>query len=284
MKVAIITRNANPWVFFVISRLTIRGVEVIVVNESRPSRRPRWMSFKFLRRRGLLTFCDLFLQWLEAGLARAKCSLFARRQASDSDQPAKGFNAARPFEFRTSLAAMAAAGIDGNSLVQWHDVDDVNSPATIQLLRREKVQHILLCGASLVRISLFQELGPLINAHCGISPQYKGSSPIHWAAFNRDWDKIGFTLHIASAEVDGGPMIHQEKHRPRPGWTLTDLDWFLVYSMYDRLCELVVDDSLTGLIAAAIDQQKGFRNYPPMGLIRSRIASQRLDTFLARLG
>jgi hypothetical protein len=284
LKVAIITRNANPWVFFVIARLTGHNVQVVVINERQPRHRQRWLSIKFLRRRGLLTFLDLFLQWSEAELAQAKRNVIRRGTVPAAIVRASRFDDKRPFEFRTSLAALVEAGITGNPLVTWHDVAEVNSEETIQLLKQGGVQHTLLCGAPLVRIPLFRGLGELINAHCGISPQYKGSSPIHWAAYNRNWDQIGFTLRLASAEVDGGPIVHQERHRPRPGWTLTDLDWFLVYSMYDRLCEIVIADRLGALVTTAVRQEKGYHSHPPMGLLRSKIASRRLNLYLERQG
>jgi hypothetical protein len=282
LKIAVITRNANPWVYFVIARLTSSKIEVVVINEQRQSQKHGWLSVRFVRRRGLVAFIDLQLQHFEASLARCKRKIFGGAAASHLEARIVDFDPNLPFAFKGALLALAGRGVEDDPYTRWHDVEDVNTESTIDLLRESKPKHILLCGAPLVKIPLFKSVGALINAHCGISPQYKGSSPIHWAAYNRDWDQIGFTLHVASSEVDGGPIVLQEKHLPRTGWTLTDFDWFLVYSMYERLCELVIEDQLTGLIASAVRQEKGFRSHPPMGLIRSRIASRRLDEFLAQ--
>ncbi len=102
---------------------------------------------------------------------------------------------------------------------------------------------------------------------------------MQWACYNQDWENIGFTLHIATSEVDGGPIIFQQRLKPHETWTLKDLDWFLVYSMYSKLCELILNNSLTQLISDAKEQPQGHEALPPMGLIRTRVAEKRLKRF-----
>ena len=122
MKVAIITRNANAWVFFVVARLTSHGIPIVVINERRRPHRPRWASIKFLRRRGLFTTLDLVLQWSEAALARLKRGAFRPRSQAAAALRGGDFDAARPFEFRSSLTALAEVGIGKqNSLLPLRD-------------------------------------------------------------------------------------------------------------------------------------------------------------------
>lgn len=192
------------------------------------------------------------------------------------------FNSNAPFEFRKTLAGLVRHGTAENPLVTWRDVENANSGATSEFIKAAGADFVVLCGAPLIKISQFTSVAVLINAHCGICPQYRGSSPIHWAAYRRDWGNLGFTLHIASSRVDGGPILHQERHQPRLGWNLTYLDWFLVYTMYERLCQLIIERRLGDLLKGAKKQPRGFASYPPMGLIRSAIALRRLRRHLAK--
>lgn len=267
--------------YFIISQLTPRGVGVVVINENRQLSCPSWASFRFIRRRGVICYIDLFLQHGVAKLAEFKHKSFGLPAAGDKNIQREPFNPERPFEFRRTLAILSHLGVGENRLVEWHDVDAVNSDAAVALLKSANADFILLCGAPIVKVPLFRGAGKLINAHCGICPQYKGSSPMHWAAYNRDWDNFGFTLHVVSSGIDGGPIIHQERHRPRPGWNLPAFDWYLVHAMYQRLCQLIVEGQLAEMIGRAVEQPRGIASHPPMGLLRSAIASRRLRRYLA---
>ena len=236
---------------------------------------------RFFKRRGLVAYGDLMLLQWEARLASMKRSF---QSNSRPNEPASGvaeMDVSRPFLFRKSLAALVTIGEDSSENGRWFRVANVNGQATIEQIRDVGADHMLLCGAPLIRMSKFDKIGRLINCHCGIAPHYKGSSPMHWACYNRDWDNIGYTLHVATSEVDGGPIIYQERNRPRAGWTLTDLDWFTVHSMYSKLAELIVNDQLRQLLANSTPQTPSIDSFPPMGMIRSRIAAHRLRSYLA---
>lgn len=266
--------------YFLISRLAPHGVDITVFDEISQQRAPNWRSLRFLKRRGLVAFVDLMLLQWEASLASMRRSAHGKSRV---DEPVGGvaeMDVSRPFLFRKSLAALVTIGEDSGENGRWFRVANMNAQATIEQIRDVGADHVLLCGAPLIRMSKFDKIGTLINCHCGIAPHYKGSSPMHWACLKRDWDNIGYTIHIATSEVDGGPIIFQERNRPRAGWTLTDLDWFTVYSMYSKLAELIVKDELRQLAANAEPQTPGIDSFPPMGMIRSRIAAHRLRSYL----
>lgn len=47
----------------------------------------------------------------------------------------------------------------------------------------------------------------LINIHGGILPEYKGNQCIFFAFYEKQYSKIGATLHLINGQLDGGPVI-----------------------------------------------------------------------------
>ncbi len=276
MKIAILTRGSNPWVYFLLN-LIEPAHDVLVVNESTPAPRHLWARAKFRRRRGWLVAGDLLLQDLAAMLASLR-RRFRRPKVVTAPISAIDIRE-HPLAFRRILAQLAQS-FSPSVKRQWHNFESLQSHEVLRLLRNYAPEAILLCAAPIVRLKRFAEFAPIINAHCGIVPEYRGSSPTHWAAYRRDWDRIGFTLHLATDAVDGGPIIEQQTVTPHSNWTLVDLDWHLVRSMYETMAGIINSGELQSKVARARPQEPGIPSRPPMGLIRSRIAEYRLRRYL----
>ncbi len=45
------------------------------------------------------------------------------------------------------------------------------------------------------------------NIHMGISPHYRGSSCNFWAAYDKNYDMVGATIHMLSKGLDSGDML-----------------------------------------------------------------------------
>jgi len=277
VRVAIITQNANPWSLLLARELVRRGMDVLVLNEKRPASKPAWRGMKFICSRGMFAFIDLLLlhTWLlvKAAVGRSRRILGHRKPTAISDGP---FDESSPSSFAATLAAENEAG----ESYEWEDVETVHDATSVQRLTDWQPDVTTLCGAPLLRKSFIEGVGLLVNPHCGIVPQYRGSSPANWAAYRQDWGNIGFTIHKVVPSVDGGPVIYQERTKPRPGWDLTELDWFLVHTMYERLVELLSAPDWTEKVANAQPQTDSRKSLPPMGLLRSMVAARNLRRFL----
>ena len=87
---------------------------------------------------------------------------------------------------------------------------DVNDPALLASLRALKPDVIVLAGYSQIVRPPFLELAPhgCINLHGGRLPQYRGSSPMHWALINGE---TTFTISIVQADagVDTGDVLQE---------------------------------------------------------------------------
>jgi methionyl-tRNA formyltransferase len=48
-----------------------------------------------------------------------------------------------------------------------------------------------------------------INVHYGISPDYRGENTLFWAMYQRDYSKLGITIHKIDSNIDSGSILCQ---------------------------------------------------------------------------
>ena len=107
-------------------------------------------------------------------------------------------------------------GRDGNTRdllpgLQVYEVEDVNAPKSVELLRRLRPILVFCNGVSILKRPVIDipRLG-VINMHTGIVPDYRGPVPEFWVLHNGEPDKNGVTVHWLTEEVDAGDVILQE--------------------------------------------------------------------------
>lgn len=66
---------------------------------------------------------------------------------------------------------------------------------------------VLLYGCRIIPTAQFT--CPVINLHLGLSPYYRGSGTNFWALHNGEPEAVGATIHHATNQVDGGPILAQ---------------------------------------------------------------------------
>lgn len=86
----------------------------------------------------------------------------------------------------------------------------INSQQTLNLLRENEIDCILLFGTSIIKdVILAQYPDKVINLHLGLSPYYKGSATNFFPIVNNEFECIGATIHLATHQVDAGAILHQ---------------------------------------------------------------------------
>ncbi|MFC2008823.1 formyl transferase [Chloroflexota bacterium] len=94
-------------------------------------------------------------------------------------------------------------------------VRDLNSDETMAALERLAPDIGVVGCAGILRPAVFQSfrLG-ILNIHPGITPHYRGRSPLEWAVLEET--QPGVTLHFIDAGVDTGPVVEQREVPVRP--------------------------------------------------------------------
>ena len=95
----------------------------------------------------------------------------------------------------------------------------INSDAVYELICNYEPDRIILFGTSIIKNPLLSAFDhKIINLHLGLSPYFKGSATNLFPIYHKQLECIGATIHVATAKVDEGPILHQL----RPDITLGD--------------------------------------------------------------
>lgn len=270
MNVVLVTRGANVWVYFLIDGLLRNGVRVTVFNERREPESSSLTS-DFRKRRGWIAYLDLLLLRWVTRIGQP----FRRQHADVPNESPEKFDPERPLGFKYALQEFRIRLEPQSSEYNWADVSSVNSAESIDLIRSVEPTFIILCGAPILKKEFVDSFDNIINCHCGIAPHYRGSSPAFWAIYLNDPDNIGYTIHRVTYKLDAGPILYQEKIKLKYLWTLEEIDWFLIVTMYLKLLELVVSGQLGQLVSSGLRQEEGISRYP-MGYIRQTLTRCKL--------
>ncbi|GGZ18747.1 hypothetical protein GCM10007049_08760 [Echinicola pacifica] len=86
--------------------------------------------------------------------------------------------------------------------------DQINKEAGLQLIRSHNPDILITCRAPIVRNQVINiPKFAAINIHYGLAPDYRGNHTLFWAMKNKEFDKVGGTIHHLSPGVDNGNIL-----------------------------------------------------------------------------
>ncbi len=93
-----------------------------------------------------------------------------------------------------------------------------NDPAVAEWVRGLGADYLVLFGCSIIREPLLADFDcRAINIHLGLSPHYKGHATNFWPLVNGEPECVGATIHLATLDVDAGPILRQARPEMAPG-------------------------------------------------------------------
>jgi len=84
-------------------------------------------------------------------------------------------------------------------------IDNINNQR--QLIEKIEPDLIVVVGAPYVKKNITNLNIKKINLHLGYLPNYRGIKTVEWAILNREFNKVGYTIHELTNELDAGPII-----------------------------------------------------------------------------
>lgn len=262
-RIVILTVRMEPCASYLARRLRDLGPEIVIVSQRRLKVEMDSVAFfrRLFQRRGLRIGLDYLLLHL------VKSGVRALGGAKETEGP-PGVLHRDP-------------DILGEDWLRIMEVDDINRPPDQDLLRELAPDLVLLAGAPiLTKKTIGLARVACLNPHCGITPEYAGSSPFDWPIYERHFDAIGYTIHQVVPTVDGGPVLRQERvawDPEKPNGALWPL---LAARMYDALAD-VTRALVRGEVLEA-EPQAGVRVNPPAGLFARLLAENRRRAYARR--
>jgi methionyl-tRNA formyltransferase len=118
----------------------------------------------------------------------------ARREAEE-----RHFGAAPGWgELGTDVVEVAHGEANGTDVFEW--------------VTARQADFLLTYGCSIIRPPLLDAFaGRTVNVHLGLSPYYRGHGTNFWPLVNGEPECVGATVHLATADVDAGPVLRQAR-------------------------------------------------------------------------
>jgi len=127
------------------------------------------------------------------------------------------------------------------------------SQALAETMNREGITLIAMAGFMTVLSPNFFEVykGIILNIHPALLPAFKGETAVH-DALAAGVKVVGSTVHIATAELDAGPIIEQDTIRVLPDDTEESLHERLKAEverpLYSRVIDTIMSQGIEALL------------------------------------
>jgi folate-dependent phosphoribosylglycinamide formyltransferase PurN len=257
MKLAVITNKGSIFGKKVLNGLAAQRImadAVIVVSQPRNY---YWKMFKSVRRKVGLYDALYF------SVERLFHSIFAPLPSNYKD---------RAFVHEYEKLARVVFYVKGT-----------NTPDTKKVLRKISPDILILGQAGILREETLRipAIGA-INAHPGILPFYRGIDTHLWAIYNRDFNRIGSTVHWVDSGVDTGNIIKKREYNFFGNETISMLETKLYDLAINLLMETLVsfqNRDIPGGERQQVDQGKQFFKMP-LHLVNS--AKRNLKRYLQK--
>jgi formyltetrahydrofolate-dependent phosphoribosylglycinamide formyltransferase len=143
-----------------------------------------------------------------------------------AEKPCRGLEVAKSAKYQTELLPRTNFGWDNSR--RWNDQPEFArvafSIALAKLLNSHNITITAMAGFMTILSPIFFETykGTLLNIHPALLPKYKGERAVA-DALEAEETVTGTTIHIATKELDAGPIIEQAEVPVLPDDTVETL-------------------------------------------------------------
>lgn len=92
-----------------------------------------------------------------------------------------------------------------------------NDPEVAEWIFAREPDAVSLFGCSIIRDQILEALPDrVVNLHLGLSPYYRGAATNFWPLVRGEPECVGATVHLATLDVDAGPILRQARPSLEP--------------------------------------------------------------------
>ena len=106
------------------------------------------------------------------------------------------------------------------------------------------------------------KVGLIIGGHPGLTQFYRGAYPAFWAIYNREPEKIDYSIFHIDSGVDTGDLIFQKKINISENDSYMSIDWKGMKEIAKKQVEIIEEYEETEKILEKYDRLKQRRNQP----------------------
>jgi methionyl-tRNA formyltransferase len=133
--------------------------------------------------------------------------------------------------------------------IPYKFTSDFHAVDSLRFIEDSHCALVAFTGGGLIRQPLIAKAGMgVLNCHMGILPKYRGMDCAYWCSLNRDYENIGFTLHLMDAGVDTGPIY--KTHHVDVSNVLTvdhavfEIEYLMAPAIADAIAKIVRGDAI----------------------------------------
>lgn len=196
-------------------------MKILVIGAKSPT---TWLVFNAIRRRFKST--EILL---EDGVSRA---VFLRRRIKSIGivktigqilfLPVQSFIHRKSRKLIATICEEASLNLDECRNRFTLNTRSINSPDCLKIVKNISPNLIIINGVSILSDETIKSFAvPILNLHCGITPDYRGVHGGYWALAMGDKENAGVTIHVVDAGIDTGAILYQRR---------------MYYSQMDNIC------------------------------------------------
>ena len=146
----------------------------------------------------------------------------------------------------------------------------LNESESIQKIEQEQPDLIIVQGTDILKEGVLSiAKTAIINLHPAIVPDYRGGGLPFWIFYNRDFDKLGVTVHVCTKILDAGPILGQVRYQLQKGDEIFMLSYKMNVLFFD-LTKRIIEQYKNGTIVHW-DQGRSERTWTRMELTITKL-------------
>lgn len=141
-----------------------------------------------------------------------------------------------------------------------YEIENINDEK--KLIEEINPDMMIVVGAPFIKKHIIDIPCKKINLHIGYLPNYRGIKTIEWALLNNEFDKVAYSVHELTSELDKGLLIHREAiDIDRNNLNLAKIYTSLYHKAFNALVGLVKNNEFDNYIDEPTLEFKIYNNY-----------------------
>ena len=152
--------------------------------------------------------------------------------------------------------------IASKNKLAYYRVNDVNSPSTISLLQKHKIDYIINSGNQIYKRDILEVFrARILNRHTSLLPSYGGIYPVFWQLLH-GYKKGGITLHWINEKIDEGEVAYSKPMKIDRKLSLFG-HYKIAFEISYELCQKAINDmKINNLKYIPLKGEKSYFSWP----------------------